>query len=151
MANYKTHSALNILLFLPLAVAGDYFFFHPSHLQLGVFAGAFLYGTLFMSPDLDLAHQIKLFSLRGVLTFPFRMYSRVFSHRGISHSLLFGTCTRLVWLGLLGLLVMFVVYSFNPDFSSFLSFVKKHQLVLLQAFAGVFLADAAHLLVDKVS
>ena len=49
-----------------------------------------------MNPDLGLVHKIKLFSLRGFITLPFRGYSKIFKHKGISHSFLLGSFTRII-------------------------------------------------------
>lgn len=151
MSNYKGHTYFNLLFALPLLILASK---HGLNLPLPVTAtavGAFVYGTLFMNPDLDLVHQIKLFSLRGLLSLPFRGYSRIFRHRGLSHSLLFGTLTRLLWIALLALVLLVLIYNVDPSAQSFKAYVLKHQAYLLAAFAGFFVADACHLLLDKIT
>ena len=148
MAQYKTHTRFNLFLALPILLLGLYYFFHSSWQQLGIFGGCFIYATLFMSPDMDLANQIKFFSLRGVLTSPFRLYSKIFNHRGLSHSILFGTLTRIGFLTLLGVFGLWIFKQtlLTPD--SFVLFLKTHQTWILFAFAGIFSADLCHLLLD---
>ena len=101
-----------------------------------------------MSPDLDLANQIKLVSIRGFFTFPFRAYAKFFRHRGLSHSIIFGTLTRILWLGLIGLGIFFAIYKAVPKTQDFLSFFFKHKAYILTGLAGVFFADMCHLLLD---
>lgn len=144
MANYKTHTGFNLFLMLPTLVGLSYYFIQPSEKLLTIFIAAFIYATLFMNPDLDLIHQVKFFSLRGILTLPFRGYSKVFRHRGISHSFLLGSLTRIIWLS-----VVLFLLSFSFSFSgNIFSFCKQFKTYLLYALAGVCLADWSHLLLD---
>ncbi|MDE3048256.1 MAG: DUF2227 family putative metal-binding protein, partial [Verrucomicrobiota bacterium] len=102
--------------------------------QEGVsFVAAFLYGTFFLHPDLDIAYKIKLFSLKGLLTLPFRPYSYLFRHRGISHMPVVGTLTRVLWLSLL--LWLFCGLTLPP---------------LWFALAGLAVADLFHILLDAL-
>lgn len=149
MSNYKTHTKFNLLLALPVLTAGIYYFLTPPHVYLGVFVGTFAYSTLFMTPDLDLVHQVKLRSLRGFFSLPFRYYSRFFRHRGLSHSLLFGSLTRILWLGGVALLIFYLIYQTLPSEKSFLLYFKKYKPFILYAFTGICLADGCHLLLDS--
>ncbi len=148
MSNYKTHVKFNLLLALPISIAGIYYLYSPSNAFLLTFASAFSYSTCFMNPDLDLIHQIKLFSLRGLLTLPFRFYSKIFKHRGISHSMLFGTATRILWLCGIGLLLFYLIYETLPSEKTFLSYCKNYKIYMYYALAGIVLADWFHLILD---
>lgn len=144
MANYKTHVGFNLFLMLPVLVSSGCYFVQPSEKIVIIFVAAFTYATLFMNPDLDLVHQIKLFSLRGFLTLPFRGYSRICKHRGISHSFLLGSLTRIIWLS--ALVFLFVV-SFSLSDITF-AFCKKIKTNFIYILAGICLADWSHLLLD---
>lgn len=144
MANYKTHVGFNLFLMLPVLVCSGCYFIQPSEKIVIIFVAAFTYATLFMNPDLDLVHQIKLFSLRGFLTLPFRGYSRICKHRGISHSFLLGSLTRIIWLSAL---VFLFVFSFSLSDITF-SFCKKFKIHFICILAGICLADWSHLLLD---
>lgn len=98
MPAYRTHVAVNLVLGLPLALAVLKYTVAFTPEQLFSFSAAFVYGTLFLHPDLDIAYKIKLFSLKGFLTLPFRPYSYLFRHRGISHMPVIGTLSRVLWL-----------------------------------------------------
>ncbi|MCH9627683.1 MAG: hypothetical protein S4CHLAM2_13250 [Chlamydiales bacterium] len=148
MANYKTHSTFNIFLALPALLVGIYYSLHPPYALLLTFVITFTYCTLFMSPDLDLVHNIKLVSLRGVLSLPFRLYSRVFKHRGLSHSFLFGSLTRIVWLAGMAFLVFFLICEVLPSKHSFMAYYGAYKYYIWYAGAAICLADWSHLLLD---
>ena len=126
-------------------------FFSPRDKDYVVFSLAFAYGTLFMSPDLDLAHKIKLFSIRGFLTLPFRTYALVFKHRGVSHWPLVGTMSRVLWLFLYFVLIAFLFFKFESTMSSFGEYLQLYQIEILFALGALALADISHILVDKVT
>ncbi|MDX8430581.1 MAG: DUF2227 family putative metal-binding protein [Candidatus Algichlamydia australiensis] len=145
MANYRTHSTFNLLIALPLFLAGGYYYLHLEPIPLIAFGAIFSYGTLFLSPDLDLAYQIKVGSLRGLLTLPFRPYSRLFRHRGLSHMPILGTITRVIWLALI---ILAIFYILNMGHQPFVSFIKAHREIFLYSLAGLIAADLSHLLLD---
>ena len=147
MSNYRTHSVFNMLVGLPVTLGAFYYFLKPSVALMVIYGCVFLYTTLFMNPDLDLVHQIKLGSLRGILSIPFRLYSKVFSHRGISHVLVIGSLTRVIWLA--GFLFG-ITYLVNRPFvaKSLPHFYNLYRLEIYTAFAAIVLADACHLLLD---
>ncbi|HSW72974.1 MAG TPA: DUF2227 family putative metal-binding protein [Chlamydiales bacterium] len=147
MALYKTHSTFNIFLILPIALAAIWYFLNPDMKYMGVFAGGFIYSTLFMSPDLDLANRYKLFSLRGILTLPFRPYAHFSRHRGMSHNILFGTALRIVWLTLVFLGVSVLC---SWDIMGMANCLKKNMPYLFYGVGAIFLADLAHLFLDFV-
>lgn len=143
--NYRTHVKLNIFFAIPLLLMGAYGLFHPTKELLLTFT----YSTLFMNPDLDLVHKIKLFSLRGFLTMPFRGYSLIFHHRGLSHSPLFGTLTRILYLLILAFLLLALIRYPLPSTESTLVFITHHKACFFAAIAGIFLADLIHIILDK--
>jgi len=150
MSGYRTHTKVNLLITLPIATAAALLLLNPPLTLLLIGIGTFAYGTLFMSPDVDLAYQIKLVSIRGALSIPFRTYAMVFSHRGLSHSLLFGTLTRLAWLGIYVVLALYITHQVVPNKETFLHLFVRYKPYLLWGFAGLFLADASHLMMDKL-
>lgn len=151
MANYRTHAVFNICCGLPATGALIVYWMDPSSQLLLILTACFLYGTFFMSPDVDVANKIKLWSVRGLLTLPYRSYAIVFKHRGISHSLLFGTLTRLFWMGGIVLLMLFLTHCCIPSQEHMFHFFHNYSEPLFYGFAGLFFADASHLLLDNVS
>ncbi|MCB1106683.1 MAG: DUF2227 family putative metal-binding protein [Chlamydiia bacterium] len=82
------------------------------------------------------------------MSIPFRSYAKVFSHRGLSHHLLFGSLTRIVWLMGWGALIFLILYKTLPPTKSLFNFYKYYQPFILYAFAGICFADWSHLLLD---
>lgn len=151
MALYKTHAKLNILIALPIVLGICNYLLQTDPKLLFVFSGAFVYGTLYMNPDLDLVHSIKLFSIRGLLTLPFRGYSKIFRHRGLSHSLFFGTATRLGYLALVIFLFSYFIIKMPFLHLDAYKYYQNSKLLFFYGFLGLFLADAFHLLVDVLT
>lgn len=151
MANYRTHAVFNVCCGLPASGALTVYMMDPSSKLLLILTACFLYGTFFMSPDVDVANKIKIWSVRGVLTLPYRSYAIVFKHRGISHSLLFGTLTRLFWVAGLVLLMMFLTHCVLPSKNDMFQFCNIYYEPICYGFAGLFFADASHLLLDNFS
>lgn len=148
MANYKTHTRFNLFLALPLLLAMGWYLFNLSVKELALFTGAFAYATLWMSPDSDVAYQVKLFSFRGLMTLPFRPYAYLFKHRGLSHKPVIGTATRLLWVLLLTLLVLYGLYEFVPTQETFLGIIKSYKEPLIIGLSAITIADLCHLLLD---
>lgn len=148
MSNYKTHFSFNLLTGLPASVLSLHYVLEPAPLLLATFCLTFIYSTCFMNPDLDLVHQIKLHSIKGFFSLPFRMYSKVFRHRGLSHSFLFGTLTRVLWLSVFGFIIFFAFYQTAPTQNSLMAYFKHHKLYIYYALAGIVVADWCHLLLD---
>ncbi|PCI95996.1 hypothetical protein COB11_00520 [Candidatus Aerophobetes bacterium] len=150
MSNYKTHNSFNILFLLPLAAVGVYLYMKPSNMQLIVFVSVFLYATFFMSPDMDIANKIKWFSLRGLFSIPFKSYALLFKHRGISHNILFGTLTRILWLFGFCAIILFFCDVFFLASAKAKVFYKMYKIELFYAFLAVFLADIGHIFLDRI-
>ena len=149
MPKYKTHTTINLAFALPTFLILIYFSLTPSYLHLLIFSGAFIYTSLFMSPDMDLARTLKWYSLRGLLSLPFRSYSYIFKHRGLSHSLLLGSLTRIVWLSLFISLVLCLCTKLSHH--HILHYLINHKKELFYALAGICSADGTHILTDKLS
>ncbi len=148
MSNYRTHSLVNLLIALPLCIAGAALFTKYPTALIVTFVVAFVYGTLFMSPDMDLARQIPVKSIRGMFSIPFRTYSMVFKHRGLSHSLIFGTLTRVLWLAMYTIVVLYLVHLILPIKLPLKKWLLQYKPYYIAAFVGLFVADTCHLIMD---
>jgi uncharacterized metal-binding protein len=65
--------------------------------SLVAFSSGFAFSMLFLSPDLDLARSGPM-RRWGRLAFLWWPYAKLFRHRGVSHHVLWGSLTRLVYL-----------------------------------------------------
>jgi len=146
MAQYKTHNIFNIFIAFPLILWGIFYFFKPSYNLLIIFSVCFIYATLFMNPDLDLVNKIKFFSIKGLLTLPFRGYSLIFRHRGVSHWFLLGTITRILWLSAFFYLILYLVDKPLLHKKEFLSILKTD--FFQYGFFAIVTADFCHLILD---
>jgi uncharacterized metal-binding protein len=150
MAQYNTHIKFNILVAMPFLIWICVRFVTYNYIYAYIFTTSFVYATFFMNPDLDLANNIKLFSIRGILTLPFRFYSMIFTHRGISHSPIWGTLTRIIWLGMIGVVVLILIdktFFTKKDITDFFSTYGMH---ILFGLGGLLSADICHLILDFI-
>ena len=146
MAQYKTHSFVNIIIALPLFLWGIFYTYKPNYEIMIIFSICFIYSTLYMSPDVDISNKIKLFSIRGLLTLPFRFYSLIFKHSGIFHSFFLGTITRVLWLS--SFFYIFLFFLNKPFINNNQLFTLLKGDYFLYGFAAIVLADLCHLILD---
>ncbi len=150
MPSGKTHLGIELIL-LPVWVALFYLFIDTSWQAGALFAGAYLFSSLLLSPDLDLRHN-RSRRRWGLLGFIWIPYTKVFKHRGVSHSLLFGTVTRLGYLGVLSLLIAlglsyFRVWAVPLDSLAAVPVDLKLLGILV---AGLWLPNIIHTVTDHV-
>lgn len=148
MAKYRTHVSFNLLVGYPLGAFLFFFYYSSSHFLFGLFSGSFLLSTLILNPDLDISHSVKLFSLRGLLTLPFRPYSYIFSHRGISHYPIIGTCTRIVYIGFFSFCIFLIIYGEIPTKKLITSLYEAYSTPFWVVLIGLIYADLCHILLD---
>ena len=147
MPSGKTHIAVELLLW-PGFMAGYYYFLQPTWGQLVLFGGAYLFASLLLSPDLDLRHN-NTRRRWGPLGFIWIPYFKIFKHRGMSHSLMFGSLTRLVYLGAVFGLVLVGLSSLGfalPEQAP--AWLNERILIILRA--GLSLPNLLHVLLDRV-
>jgi uncharacterized metal-binding protein len=152
MPKYKIHCYFNALFALPLLILFLYYLKTETK-NIAIFSCSFIYSTLFFSPDLDLIHKIKLFSIRGILSLPLIGYSKVFKHRGFSHWIILGTLSRIAWAAL----IIFIFLAFLLSFErakfikqDILNLIIEEKISLFYLLLALFLADGCHIFLDKV-
>jgi uncharacterized metal-binding protein len=118
MPNGKTHNAINMA---ALVVATGIALATKQQLEQPVLligASAYIAGTFYLSPDLDLANRKRVVSKQawGKLGWLWVPYGWMFRHRGMSHSWLVGPLTRLGYLALLcaPILALFKLLPLTP-------------------------------------
>ena len=123
----------------------------PLGAALGFIAG-YLFSLFFLSPDLDL-HRSMAKRAWGPLGFIWKPYDWLFDHRGFSHSLLFGTATRLLYLFIMiGLPALAVLWRFDVIAPETWTLEDIHPWLPAVAgfIAGAYVPDMIHVLVDKL-
>lgn len=144
MPAYRTHVSVNLFLGLPLSLAALKYTVSSTPIDMSCFAAAFIYGTLFLHPDVDLARNVRLLSLKGLLTLPFRPYSYLFRHRGFSHMPIVGTLSRVIWfIGFLWLASALLGWAF-PELS------RWNAAYVCFGIGGLSVADLFHVALDRL-
>jgi uncharacterized metal-binding protein len=95
----KVHETINNFFFFPIICLLAFVLKIKMDLIFS-FSFGWLFATFIFSPDMDLRPKKSL----GPFRFIFWPYSLLFRHRGLSHSLLFGTFTRLIYMAILMIL-----------------------------------------------
>jgi len=115
-----------------------------------VFAAAYLFSALLLSPDLDLARSDP-HNRWGYLRVCWIPYAKLFRHRGLSHNPLIGPLSRLLYLGgwaasiLAGLHYIFAVeMNFLRD-----GWDDLHAAPLSALSLGLILPNEIHILLDR--
>lgn len=168
MCNGRQHTTINttvctgVLGFLVLAA------YMPFKLAILCFLGC-LAGSLFLSPDLDIPNS-KSQMAWGWFKWIWWGYHKAFSHRGMSHVVIIGTATRVIYFGVMAILLyyclvltkmLWVNFTVDAFASSFTTVAKSsgkflvdvgrnHIREFLVFLLGVFLADTFHILGDHV-
>ena len=151
MASGRTHDIINLLALPPLV-----YYLKPTD-YIGFSAG-YLAGTFFLSPDNDIYHSLpnKRWKFLRIIWKP---YTKIFSHRGISHYPIIGTLTRLLYLVIVFSALFFVCYFLStkiyPDSKKIFSDINLNIGYLTSPFfisflIGLFLSEIIHILTDIV-
>lgn len=147
MPSGKTHTRFELVLG-PGFVGGFYYFFRPTWAELVLFALAYVAASLWLSPDLDL----KANSARrrwGPLGFIWGPYTRMFKHRGMSHSLVVGPLTRLIYLAMIVSLVL-VGLSYVGLALPREAPIQLEERTFIVLGAGLYLPNVLHVLLDRI-
>lgn len=160
MPNFRAHTTTNLLALGGLSYAA------VTHYDVAVplvwiGATSFVVATFLLSPDLDLRRSSPTRNW-GVFRWLWLPYQALFKHRGLSHSLLFSSLTRLGYLTCLALIGLIAVHSWaDPTPASIAasaSLVPKpaqaamsaHGEQLVAAGVGIALSDICHIFTDRL-
>ena len=159
MPSGKTHTRIDLGMLVVLMVAAAFFwnalcrFFGRDEMaEYGaIFVVAYLFGTFLLSPDMDLATSEPMHSW-GVLRHLWRPYAHLFKHRGISHTPVVGTLTRVLYIVLLIYVISAVANVFlDLKWKMSLDELKRvDRFALAWALGGLCLPDLFHILADRI-
>lgn len=145
MPSGRTHTRLNLLI-LPVVLLLLVSYGMTSWEFLLWFAGGFIFGTYFLTPDLDTVSSA--YRNWGPLRMIWRPYRAVMPHRSfLTHTIVLGDVIRLLYLLVISLpflylLNIIVLGGALPDF------VRAHRPMLGVAVLGIFTTSALHIIVD---
>lgn len=110
------------------------------------FIAGYAAGTIWLSPDIDLAHSLpsKRLGFLSVLWWPYRKASR---HRGFSHLPIIGTLSRVVYAAILGAIgaIALLALGFPP-----IDITSNTIWFIILASLGMELSAWIHLFLDYV-
>lgn len=159
MPSGKTHTRIDLLMLLILMGIAGYFwdpltdyFGRDAFVEYGsVFCIAYLFGTFLLSPDMDLNTSDPMKNW-GVLRLLWRPYAQAFKHRGISHTPVIGTLTRVVYILLLVYVICAVANAlFDMGWElSVKNAQKVDRLVIVWGLCGLCLPDLFHIVADRL-
>ena len=167
--NYKGHVALNAVAFAGMAYVAHRFRV-PVYNRL-YFTIGYAFSTFFLSPDLDLFYSkaSKNWKLLRVIWWP---YSKLMKHRGLSHSLLLSTLSKLLYISVVVILaytlfLLGVVYFAQEELilnsayllqslsifsKSVAELFTKHWPIIRYILLGVWLSDIVHIFIgDRIT
>ncbi len=153
MASGKTHDIINLSVF-PIAV----YYLKPENFS-GFFLG-YMVGTFFLSPDNDIFHS-KPNKRWKKLQFIWKPYTKLFSHRGISHFPFLGLATKLVYISLLIFVLFSLIYIslfFSGIYTSPITDLLNKETILyyiktpffVSFIFGLFLSEIVHIITDII-
>ena len=114
-----------------------------------------------LSPDLDLSSSGSS-NRWGIFRFLWYPYNKLFSHRGISHSIIFGTLTRIIYLFLIYSFFLFIYFYINNIikiksidifivyFFDMINVVKLYKKESILIFIGLNVPGILHVLADDI-
>ena len=161
MPSGKTHLhiELGLLVLLALVAAGMIFLgdveWEKVDKPVLCFVGAYIFSSLFLSPDLDMGKSDPQ-SRWGVFRIFWKPYAKVFHHRGASHNPLLGPVSRILYLTV----IVFAVWSglhywFSVEMVEGKDVVQWWKKVfndrwLWATVIGLLLPNELHILADKM-
>lgn len=160
MPSGKTHDIANVILILfgftviiSYNVLSEHMDEDIFNVCLILFVSAYTFSTFFLSPDLDLRRNRSKLNW-GFFRWIWWPYSKVFKHRGISHSILWGIPTRLIYIYLVYFTVI-IIYFFLSDIDfdelPFL-FVEIDEIrwqYIASLILGVYIPSVSHTVLDN--
>lgn len=150
MPSYSSHILFNFIILSALFILYQYAGAPLTTIQLALFLIFYILGTAILTPDLDSRSEAS--RRCGVACTPYR---KLFKHRGLSHHLIWGIVSRIIYVTLIAIIIGWLVWvfwwRFSIDGSSLLTFTFLHMKEIGTAGAGLFLSNLFHIALDKIT
>ena len=148
MPSGRTHTRFN-LLSLPVVICLLISYGMTSWDFLLWFAGGFVFGTYFLTPDLDTVSSA--YRNWGPLRIIWRPYRAVMPHRSfLTHTIVLGDLIRLLYLFVMFLPFLYILNVQILD-GALPGLVRAHKPVLGAAVLGIFTTSALHIILDTLN
>lgn len=140
MPGYNAHRIFNYVIFAAIVALAWYESISLKQLlALGI---GFYIGTDFLTPDLDTeSTAIKRLGRLKILFLP---YKWAFTHRQSSHNIVYGAVVRILYIGIIMLVLYYILFKSFPSGTVFFS---AYILIFL---IGIIIANALHVLLDVI-
>ena len=141
MPGYNAHRIFNYAILIAIAALAWYESINPK--QLLALSIGFYLGTDFLTPDLDTySTAIKRSGNLKILFFP---YKWTFTHRKSSHNIIYGALVRILYIGIILLVLYYVLFKSFPPGTLFFSVYSVYILLFL---VGIIIGNTLHVLLD---
>lgn len=157
MPSGRVHEAINISV---LGLASAAYWVYQKEIAVSqpvavAFASSFLVGTFLITPDLDLAEQqVRAKGRWGWLGFFWVPYGWMFSHRGLSHTWIIGPLTRILYLGVMGVVLYWITAAvagyLGVNFDLQAPLKVPPQEILWALVLGYYASQWLHLIADGI-
>ncbi|MFK7823018.1 MAG: metal-binding protein [Oligoflexales bacterium] len=167
MASGRTHTIVNVSA-ISTSIPLLYFYCELCLDDVLIGATSALFGTIFLSPDLDLK-QSKSSQAWGWFSWIWYAYNRCFSHRKVSHFFILGTISRVIYLFLATILLSTLVSLFvfccqelsvdsvliaqenvGQIIRESVLWAQENPQMLSAGFFGLVFSDSLHLITDLI-
>ena len=156
MASGRTHNVATLV--LTPVVAWAAWEISQHHVPTTWLAGIGCFCGIFISPDLDMRQRTVSettllrwsLSIGYIWVFLWYPYAMLFRHRGISHTPLIGTVTRVLYLLGIAVLVQYLAYTFSGAQWSIWAWVEEYQRFIAIFIGGLAISDLGHWVLDHV-
>lgn len=149
MPKYASHLIFNLSALAAMFLLYQYTGASLTTLQLALFLFFYIIGSVILTPDLDSKSEAA--RRCGVACLPYR---KIFKHRGLSHHPLWGIASRLLYMAVLALIILWLLWVFGWQFhingSSALNFMILYVKEIGIAGAGLFIANLLHIFLDRI-
>ena len=152
MADGNTHDRIGLYCLAPV-VAGSLITTRSPELS-GAIASGYAIGICWLSPDLDCkSNPYRRWGLLRWLWFPYR---KLMKHRGLSHWIIFGTLSRLLYLSIPLIAIAITLVKTTPSINWLQVFAIvydacfKYGLLAIAFAAGLELSAWVHLFLDGI-
>ena len=140
MPNGKTHDSITFIL-LPIVVLTAYLIFDSFYLIL-ILSISYLFSSLMFNGDLD--YNTRVYNRWYVFKMVWIPYQLMFNHRSIfTHGILIGTVIRVLYIGLIPILVLYYSYGINV-----LDYLTLKEMLII--FIGLEIGNIVHSVPDWI-
>lgn len=143
MPGYNVHRLFNYAVFIAIIIL--FYIWDISIINLKhvlAFGAGYYTGTVLLTPDLDTdSTAIKKWGKLKIFVLP---YKWMFVHRKSSHNIVYGAIVRILYIGLIILVMYYLLFKTLPAGTIFSS------VYIFIFLIGIIIANALHILLDTL-